>query len=724
MLNKRKIPFVKQLDSQDCGFACLKMIGKYYYSDFEIDEEIIQNSNILKFGISIFDLQKNANELGFEAHALLISFDKIFKNFSSPSIFLWNQNHFIVVYKIYKNKVYVIDPEFGKVTYTKEEFIEGWSQGEDNGVVLYIEPTIKLTKHLKKIKDRKLDLTFAVQYIKKYKVHFILIIVSLIISSTIELIFPFFTQKIVDKGVSNQNVNFIYLILVAQIILFFSKIGIEFYRSWMFMHISSRISFSIITDFLLKLTNLPINFFNSKTIGDLTQRINDHRRIEELLTKEFIQTIFSAFSIIIYASILLYFNTKIFFTVLICTIIEIVWILIFLDKIKVNDHKNFSLISNDRNKLYEIINSIHDIKLNNLEEEKTKQWQQIQKRIFETSIERLSIDQKYQSYRFFNFLQTILVIFFAAIAVMNHDMTVGTMLSIMFILGGIGGPVNQLITFILKYQLSKISFERLNDIHKYKEEDNSSGKIPLEYIEDIQLQNVNFSYDNRHSAIKSVNALIPKNKMTAIVGISGSGKTTLLKLLLKFYSPKSGVIKLGKNDLESINNKEWRKKCGVIFQDSVIFSDTIKYNVALTHDADLEKLKRSLQLANILSFVDNLPLKENMKIGSEGIGLSQGQRQRILIARAIYKNPDYLFFDEATNSLDAENEKLIVDNMNKFFENKTMIVVAHRLSTVKNADQILVLENGCLIESGTHLELIAKKGKYYSLIRNQLELGQ
>ena len=449
---------------------------------------------------------------------------------------------------------------------------------------------------------------------------------------------------------------------------------------------------------------LPIHFFNSKNIGDLTQRIQDHKRIEEFLSKDLIQTVFSFFSIIIYSGVLLYFNLNIFLVVIITSIVELVWILSFLEKIR--------------------INAIQEIKLNNLEEKKTNQWQEIQKSIYLNNIEKLKINQKYESYRFINFFQTISVIFIASIAVMQKELTIGSMLSIMFILGGLSVPINQVINFILQYQLVKVSFERLNEIHNKQNEENISEIKRINEIQNIKLENINFSYTNKNIVLSNINLLIPKNKTTAIVGVSGSGKTSLLKLILKFHKPQEGDIYVGENNLESLNNQFWREKCGVILQDSFIFSDTISYNIALDENTDEDKLLQAIKLANIEDFVEKLPLKLKTVIGSEGIGISHGQRQRILIARVIYKNPDYLFFDEATNSLDAENEKIIVKHIDTYFKNKTKIIVAHRLSTVKNADQIIVLDKGEIIENGNHESLIKKKGKYFKLIQNQLELGQ
>lgn len=722
-LFKNYFPFIKQFDSQDCGLACLKMISKYYGVNVSNSNPILAESNLLKQGITISDLNHTSEKLGYKPLVVKLDFESTLENAPLPAIFFWNQNHFVVVYKITSEKVYVADPAFGKTVYSKKDFIKGWTQQKEDGIILLLEPTEILFENNSTQKRTKGSLEYVTQYLKKHKTQLFLIALTLLISSCIELIFPFFTQKILDKGVALKKVSFIYLILIAQVVVFISRVGLEFYRSWLFIHISSRISLSIISDFLIKLMQLPLKFFNSKNIGDLTQRIQDHKRIEEFLSKDLIQTVFSIFSIVIYSFILLYFNVNIFLIVFIGTTIELLWIFRFLKKIKILDQKTFTLQSKDQNKIYELINSMQEIKLNNLEENKRNEWQKIQTTIYLNNIDKLKTNQQYESYRFISFFQTILVVFVSSMAVMNGTLTIGSMLAIMFILGGINAPISQLINFVLQYQLVKVSFERLNEIHNKPDEENISKISTLSEIEDINIQNVSFSYDNSNSILKNISLKIPKAKTTAIVGVSGSGKTTLLKLLLKFYKPQQGNLLLHKTPLEEIENTLWRNKCGVILQDSFIFSDTISYNIALEENANQEKLLNAVKLANIDNFIDKLPLKLNTIIGSEGVGISHGQRQRILIARAIYKNPDYLFFDEATNSLDAKNERIIVENIDNYFKNKTMIVVAHRLSTVKNADQIIVLDNGEIIEKGNHDELIKNKGKYFELIQNQLELG-
>jgi len=720
----KSFPFVQQIDSQDCGLACLKMIGTYFNDQFELDEHHLEHSGLSQQGISIANLDALVKQVGFESLVVKIDIETLQREVILPAICYWNQNHFVVVYKITKNKVYVADPAIGKITYTIEQFITGWTHNTNKGIAIVIDPTEKIAsiKKTRNINHNKFQ--FVQKNIRGYRFYFFIIGCTLLISVFIELVFPFFTQKIIDRGVVLKDLNFIYLVLIAQIVLFTSRIALEFYRSWIFIHIGNRISFAIISQFLTKLMKLPLRFFSSRTIGDLSQRIEDHKRVEQFLSQELIQILFALFSIIVYSAVLIYFQMNIFLVVIGCTIIELLWVFQFLKKIRLNDQKSFSLLSKEQNKIYEIIRSIQEIKLNNLEEAKKEDWQAIQKNIYANRLEKLKVDQKYEVYRFFNFFETILVVFVAAIAVMNEQMTVGTLLATMFILGGLNQPISQLINFVLRYNLVRVSFERLNDIHNKKEEKSDFLIRQLPFIEDIRLSSVSFAYHPSNIVLNDINLFIPKGKTTAIVGLSGSGKTTLLKLMLKFYEPQNGTIFLGENAIHDVDNHIWRQKCGVILQDSIIFSDTIQYNVTLCKQPDTQRLNQALQLANIQPFIDSLPLREQTMIGTEGSGMSQGQKQRLLIARAIYKNPDYLFFDEATNSLDSENEKTIVDNIERFFKNKTMVVVAHRLSTVKNADQIIVLDKGTIIEKGTHAELTHMQGKYYHLIKNQLEIGQ
>lgn len=722
-MNLNRFPVIEQFDSQDCGLTCLKMIAKYYNKNHYINIDDIPDIYISKSGLSIGDLEKTAKYFGFKSFLSKVDYESIYNIIPLPAIFFWNNNHFVVVYKITKKHVWIADPAFGRIKYKKREFIKHWHGEFDKGLVLLLEPGSDFEKNIAPNRGNNNFKKTTHAFIANNFSQILLISLSILLSSIIEFIFPFFTQKIVDKGVFFKNLNIVYIILIAQFFLVISRIFLEFYRSWIFIHVGSRISLSMITNFLDKLLTLPLKFFTSKNTGDIIQRIRDHDRIQAFLSKEIIQTTFAFFSIIVYSIILFHFNFYLLLTVLLCSFISFLWIIFFLDKLRLIDYKNFSLQAKDQNKLFESISTIQDIKLNNLEEQTTEQWQSIQAKIYKNNIDKLKVEQKYECYRFIDYIQIILVTLICSTSIINNNMTIGTFMSVMVIIGALNRPISQIINYVLKLKLVKASDERINEIRSKKDESDSSEITHLDRIEDIRLESITFTYDGENNVLRNISLKIPQNKTTAIVGLSGSGKTTLLKLILKFYQPNKGNIFIGNKNINSINNKLWRKKCGVILQDSSIFSESILYNITLDKEPNLDRFYMSLKLANIYDFVKCMPLQEKTVIGALGVELSHGQKQRILIARIIYKNPDYLFFDEATNSLDAENEKIITENINTFFKNKSVIIIAHRLSTVRNADQIVVLDNGSIIESGTHNELIKLKGKYYYLVKNQLELG-
>lgn len=722
-LKINKFPFLQQLDSSDCGFTCIRIISKYYGVDIPVENKAFLESHITRQGLSFSEMTKVASKLGYHNLFVELGFEDIKENVILPAIFFWNQNHFIVVYKITKNKVYVSDPAFGKAVYTKEHFIQNWKGNSEKGVIHILSPLkefyVNNEIEKEKIKNGILNIF---KYLMKYKKQLYLLAVLLLLSSIIEFIFPFFTQKIIDRGVNNRDVSFLNLILLAQIVFFISKIGNQFYRSWLFVHISSRVGLQLVSDFLMKLMSLPINFFYSKSTGDLLERIDDHKRIENFLTNDLLKNVFAIFSLIVFSFILFHFSPTIFLIFLIGNTVQLIWVFSFLKKIKILDKKKFKIVAKEQNKNIELITGIQEIKLNSLENFKRNEWQKIQIELFNNNIENTKLNQKYESYRFMIFLTSILITFVAANQVINNTLSIGSMMSIIYIIGAVNAPISELINGVLSFQLLLVSITRINEINNIYN-DPSDNKLNEFDKCSIYLSNLSFSYDNKRQILNDITFEAKKGTTTAIVGLSGSGKTTLIKLLLKFYTPKNGSITVGKTNLESIDDKTWRNQCGVIFQDSFIFSNSIAFNIALEDDYDIDRLLISLEYANIKTFVDELPLKYDTIIGQEGIGISQGQKQRILIARAIYKNPDYLFFDEATNSLDAENEKIIIGNIEKYFKGKTMFIVAHRLNTVINADQILVLENGRIVEKGTHDELISLKERYYNLIKNQLELG-
>ncbi|MGB5988858.1 MAG: peptidase domain-containing ABC transporter [Marinifilaceae bacterium] len=723
--------FYEQSDSMDCGVTCLRIISKFYGKSYSL-QLLRDRSYISREGVSLLNMSDAAEGIGFRTMGVRISFEQLIEEATLPCIVHWNQDHFVVVYKIKKNKIYVADPAHGLVVYNKKEFLTCWlstkREGEEKGICLLLEPSPEFYT----MQDDKLDkksYSFLFKYIKPHKKFIYQLVLGLFFGSLLQLIFPFLTQSIVDVGINTKNVNFIYLVLIAQMVLFVSRMSVDFIRSWILLHVSTRINISLISDFLIKLMKLPIGFFDSKMIGDIMQRIGDHRRIEHFLTTETLGVLFSIFNLIVFSIVLMMYSLKILFVFLIGSSLYFGWILIFMKRRRDLDYKRFTQASANQSSLYQLITGMQEIKLNNCEKSKRWEWEKIQAKLFKVSVKGLALSQYQQAGSvFINESKNMIITVIAATSVVSGDITLGMMLSIQYIIGQLNAPIDQMIGFVHSMQDAKISLERLGEIHeKADEETFEETKISI-IPEDrsIKIEDLEFSYEGPHSprVLEGINLEIPQGKITAIVGGSGSGKTTLLKMILGFYKPASGVIKMGNSSLEHYSSSWWRSQCGVVMQEGFIFSDTIAKNIAIGDDIiDREKLLYAVKVANIQEYVEGLPLGYNTKIGMEGNGLSQGQKQRILIARSVYKNPSFILFDEATNSLDANNEMIIMENLNKFFNGRTVIVVAHRLSTVKNADQIVVLDKGKIVETGNHASLSKAKGAYYNLVKNQLELG-
>lgn len=725
-----KFPFFKQYDAMDCGPSCLRMIAAFYGKTYSL-QKLRQLAHITREGVSLLGLSDAAEAIGFRTIGARISYEQLLEA-PKPCVVHWDQDHFVVVYKFRKGKVYVADPAFGLVEYPELEFKKHWlatvRQGEQKGICLLFDPTPKFFELESEEKNRG-NFRFLLKYLRPHRKLVIQLILGFIIGSLIQLIFPFLTQSIVDVGINTQDINFIYLILAAQMMLFLSRMTVDFIRSWILLHISTRINISIISDFLIKLMKMPLGFFDTKMIGDLLQRIGDHNRIERFLTSQSLNVIFSVFNIVIFSIVLVIYNVWIFLIFLFGSALYIGWVFLFLRKRRELDYKRFTQLSDNQSKLIQLINGMQEIKLNNYERQKRWEWERIQARLFKVNISGLSLQQYQQAGSIFiNETKNIFITVLAATAVVDGNMTLGMMLAVQYIIGQMNSPLEQMIEFMQVSQDAKISLERLSEIHTHKDEDqDQQGKLSeLPKNADLNISDLVFQYEGPHSpkVLNNINLVIPQGKVTAIVGTSGSGKTTLVKLLLGFYPPVSGTIKVGDSELSAFQQHWWRAKCGAVMQDGFIFSDTIANNIAIgDEDIDKERLGYAVRMANIQEFIETLPLNYNTKIGQEGVGLSQGQKQRILIARAIYKNPEFIFFDEATNALDANNEKVILENLDEFFTGKTVVVVAHRLSTVKNAHQIVVLEKGSMVEIGSHEELTKQKGAYYNLVKNQLELG-
>ncbi len=738
-------PFYKQHDSMDCGPTCIRMVAKHYGKTANM-EMLRQQTQISREGVSLLGIAEAAEKIGFNAKGVTLTYKELTTDAKLPAILHWEQNHFVVLYKAKarfllrrNDKLQIADPGKGIITYTKEEFCKHWistkdeATGEGLGVALLMEPTPAFYQQTESDEGQKSESKLGwgrlFGYLKQHKKYILQVFMAMGIASLLQLIFPFLTQSIVDTGINTNNLPFIYLVLIAQLILFFSRMVVEFIRSRLLLFISTHINASILSDFWIKLMKLPISFFDTKMTGDIIQRLGDHKRIESFLTGSTLNVLFSLVNLVLFSIVLLLYNKTIFFIFAIGSILYFFWIKIFLKFRRQLDFKRFAIASKENTATMQLIYGMQEIKLNAAEQSKRWEWENIQAQLFKLGFKGLSLSQYQQAGVFFiNEGKNILITFFVAKAVLDGQLTLGAMMAIQYIIGQLNSPVEQLIGFVQSAQDAKISLERLNEIHQLEEEEPAARTfiIHLPETKAIQLTNLSYTYPGagNEPVLKKINLKIPEGKVTAIVGMSGSGKTTLLKLLLKFYEQYDGEIKVGDSSLKYISPKFWRKQCGSVMQDGYIFNDNIAKNIAVSDEVpDIKKLIHACKVANILSFVESLPLGFNTKIGAEGNGISAGQKQRILIARAVYKNPEYIFFDEATNALDANNEKTIMQNLNEFFEGKTVIVVAHRLSTVRNADNIIVINNGEITEQGNHEELAAKRGEYYELVKNQLELG-
>lgn len=730
-----KFPFSKQQDLMDCGPTCLRMISNYHGKKIPI-EQLRNISQIGKEGVSLFGISDAAEQVGFRTLSVQMPFDTLIAEAPLPCIVHWEQRHFVVVTpQSNSKKVVVADPAHGIVSYSRQEFCARWLQTTDDvpGVALLLETTPAFYNQSDEITEG-LSWRFLIQYLRQHRPYFTQLVIGLFIGSLLQLVFPFITQSIVDVGINTRNLPYINIALLALLALSFGRTITEFIRSRLLLHIGTRVNISILSDFWIKLMKLPVSYFDTKKTGDILQRIGDHSRIQNFLTASSLAVLFSLLNLLIYSLVLLLYNGIVFIVFLSGSILYFFWIRFFLQHRRKIDVQRFGLASRENTATMQLIMGMQEIRLNNCDKPKRWEWERLQAAMFRLSFKGLSISQYQQAGAFFiNEGKNLVITFFVAKAVIDGQLTLGAMLAVQYIIGQLNSPVEQLIGFMQQAQDAKISLERINEIHQLKDEEESSSngdaagllqQLPAD--KNISINNLSFTYTGagNEPVLKNIDLCLSAGKTTAVVGASGSGKTTLLKILLRFYSGYKGDIKIGASSLAAISPHFWRDQCGSVMQDGFIFNDSIANNIALADEKpDLARLVEACKVANIMPFIESLPLGFNTKIGAEGNGISQGQKQRILIARAVYKKPEFVFFDEATNSLDANNEKLIIENLQDFFKGKTVVVVAHRLSTVKNADNIVVLWDGEIVEQGTHEYLAQQKGKYYELVKNQLELG-
>ncbi len=724
----------------DCGPACLAMVASSHGKKYPL-EYLRKNSFISREGVSLLGISEASKKIGFRTFSTKLSFQKLITEKELlPCILHWNQNHFVLLKKVSKSLFskrlvfHIADPAHGLVKLSEENFKNSWLSEGDKGVVLFLDPTEAFYKK-EPPKEDILSIKYLFKYLLPYKKQLTYMFLFLLTGSGLTLIFPFLTEALIDKGVNAKDLNFISIILLAQLGVFLGSIIIDIFRNWLMLYVGTHISITIISDFLKKMLQLPIKFFDTKLMGDFRQRIQDNDRIEQFLTSQSLTTFFSIITFLVFFGVLWYYDFKILLTYFTLTVLSISWSFFWLKKRKVLDYHRFQQRSENQESIYEMLNGVTEMKLNQFEDFKRHEWEHIQQKLFKLNIRVLKLDQvQLSGFNFLNQLKNILVTFLAATYVVQGHMTLGALLSVSYIIGQMNSPVNQLVNFFRSLQDAKLSLERLNEVQNHETEEQENQKPIFAETnfqkngikKGIRFQNLSFQYEGPKSpfVLKHINMFIPEGKITAIVGASGSGKTTLMKLLLRFYNPTQGKIYYDHNNILDLSPKSIRENCGVVMQDGYIFSDTIERNI-VTGDTEIDKrrLEKAIKIANIETFIDSLPLKYNTKIGAAGNGLSGGQQQRILIARAVYKNPHYIFFDEATSALDAENEKIIHDNLQEFFKGKTVIIIAHRLSTVKNADQIIVLKNGEVVEQGNHYSLVKNKSDYFNLVKNQLELG-
>ena len=728
--------FVRQRDAMQCGVAALTMVCRHFGSRYSLDF-VAKFCHPTNEGVSLKGIADAAEHLGLDTVAARADIAQL-SSAPLPAILHWNQNHFVVLHKVGRNRCrfHIADPGKGMYSLSEREFREHWlstsRNGRDLGVALFLEPGERfgsLEDDVWNGREQR-SFRFLLGYVRQYRSHFLRIVLGLAVGCVLQLILPFLTQSIVDVGIKNEDVGFIWLILLGEMMIVAGRTVTDFIRRRLLLHISMRINVSLVSDFFAKLLRLPMGFFDTKLTGDLLQRMADHGRVQSFLTSQFLSVLFSGLSFVVFGVVLLVYDPLIFLIFMAGSVAYALWIVSFLRRRKVIDYELFERQAINQNYTYQFITAMQEIKLQDCERRRRQEWEDCQEGLFEVQMKSLRLQQTQEAGSvFINEVKNMLITVFAATAVIDGGITLGGMLAIQYIVGQLNSPVSQFMQFVFSIQDVRISLERINEIHGGRDEEpdtSLASSFPEGRPLDIVFSSLDFRYDP-HSPTKtldSVSVCIPEGKVTAIVGASGSGKTTMLKLMLGYYPFEGGSLTVGGTNLGAYSMRWWRRQCGAVMQEGVIFSESIARNIAAGDgEIDRERMEAAARVACIHDYVMSLPLRYDTKIGRDGRGLSQGQRQRVLIARAVYRNPRFIFLDEATNSLDARNEREIVENLEEFYRGRTVVVVAHRLSTVSNADNIIVLDHGRVIEEGTHEQLTARRGAYYTLVRNQLELG-
>ncbi|MEY8685298.1 peptidase domain-containing ABC transporter [Bacteroides sp. AN502(2024)] len=721
----KRFPVEYQMDSQDCGPASLKIIAKYFGRYYSL-QYLRDRCGITNQGVSLLDLSTGAESIGLRTLAIKCTIEEVVGSVPFPAVLFWNENHFIVIYHADKRHVWVSDPAKGRIKYTHEEFRRGWyPKGEEKGVLLAVEPTVDFQRSREQKEMEKNSFISILRYFMPYRKNFATIFIVMLLVTLLQGILPFISKAVIDVGIKTSDLNFIHMVLIGNISILLSITIFNVVRDWILLHITSRVNIALISDYLIKLMKLPVTFFENKLLGDILQRARDHERIRSFIMNNSLSLIFSMLTFAVFGIILLVYNAVIFYIFLAGSLLYVLWVLLFLSIRKKLDWEYFELVSKDQSYWVETVSAIQDIKIYNYEKHRRWKWEEIQARLYKVNKRVLNVTNSQNlGAQFIENIKNMAIVFYCASAVITGDITFGIMISTQFIIGMLNGPLIQFINFVISAQYAKISFLRMNEIRQLDDEEEqlaigSTSIVPE--CRDITLENVHFQYSvNAPMVLKNIYLRIPQNKVTAIVGGSGSGKSTLLKLLVRLYKPSFGEIKMGGMNVSTINLRHWRDMCGVVMQEGKLFSDTIVNNIVLDDEhIDYKRLHEVCRIAQIEDEINSMPKGYDTMIGEAGRGLSGGQKQRLLIARALYRNPDFLFLDEATNSLDVINERKIVEALNSAFHNRTVVVIAHRLSTVRNADQIVVMNQGYIVEIGKHDELMEKKGYYYSLVSSQ-----
>jgi ATP-binding cassette subfamily B protein len=724
-------PVFRQMDQMDCGPTCLRMVARHYGRTYTL-ETLRERCALTRQGVSLLGIAYAAESIGLRTLRVKTGWEQLAGGAPLPAIAHWEQNHFVVVYRVTPTHVHVADPGQGRVVMTREEWMRGWASTEEEGrplgVLLLLEPTPEFLEREGDPRGSTSQLRFLAGYLRGHGRLFGQVGLAMLVASLLQLVFPFLTQAVVDHGIGNRDLGFVQLVLVAQLALFAGRTSVEFIRNRILFHVGSRVYLALSSDFLLKLMRLPVSFFDTRMVGDILQRVQDHGRIQQFLTTTTLNVLFSAVTLVVFGAVMAVYSPLIVSVFLVGSAVYLAYVLLFLKPRRSLDHQRFAEFSRSQSALVELVSAMPEVKLANAEQAKRWQWERIQARLFRLNLRGLGIEQMQDGgATCINELKNILITFLAVRLVIDGQLTVGMLLSVQYILGQLNQPLSQVVAFVQSGQDARISLERLAQIHAHPDEEEPGATVgALPPDRSIRLRNVGFTYGGplAEPVLRDVSLDIPEGKVTAVVGTSGSGKTTLLKLLLKFHDPTEGEITVGGTRLGALSNRVWRDSCGVVMQDGQLFSDSIAGNVAMGAErTDPRRLQEAVRVANVHDFVEHLPLAYNTRVGREGIGMSAGQKQRLLIARAVYKDPEYLLFDEATSALDANNERVIMQNLQAFFRGRTVVVIAHRLSTVRNADQIVVLDGGRVVERGTHDELTAARGPYFELVKNQLELG-